>query len=82
MEIIPKFRSEYVWIGGNSVINGGVSIGSVTIIGSGSVVTKSIPSRVIAAGNPCKVIREITQEDLVYWEQKKLEFDQAMGFNK
>ena len=49
-----------VWIGGNSVIVPGVHIGSNTVIGAGSVVTKDIPDWVIAAGNPCRVIRKIT----------------------
>lgn len=52
-----------VWIGAGVHINQGVTIGDNTIIGSGSVVTKNIPSNVIAAGIPCKVIREITQKD-------------------
>ena len=42
---------------------GGVSIGDGTIIGAGSVVTKDIPSGVIAAGNPCRVFRKVTEED-------------------
>ena len=42
---------------------GGVSIGDDTIIGAGSIVTKDIPSGVIAAGNPCRVIRKITEND-------------------
>lgn len=50
---------EDVWIGGNAVICPGVKIGDRTVIGAGSVVTKDIPSEVFAAGNPCKVIREI-----------------------
>lgn len=58
-----------VWIGGNAVINLGVTIGDNVVIGSGSVVTKDIPSNVVAAGNPCKVIREITQKDKDYWMQ-------------
>ncbi len=58
-----------VWIGGNAVINPGVTIGDNVVIGSGSVVTKDIPSNVVAAGNPCKVIREITQKDKDYWMQ-------------
>lgn len=57
-----------VWIGGNTVINPGVTIGDDVIIGSGSVVTKDIPSGVIAAGNPCKVLRPITQEDRAPWQ--------------
>ena len=57
-----------VWIGGHAVINPGVTIGDNVVIGSGSVVTKDIPSNVVAAGNPCKVIRKITDEDKRYWE--------------
>ena len=56
-----------VWIGGNTVICPGVHIGSNSVIGAGSVVTKDIPDRVIAAGNPCRVIREITDEDQNYY---------------
>lgn len=52
-----------VWIGGHVVINPGVTIGDNSVIGSGSVVTKPIPSNVVAAGNPCNVIRKITEED-------------------
>lgn len=65
---------ENVWIGGNVVINPGVHIGNNVVIGSGSVVTKDIPDNVIAVGNPCKVVREITQEDRKYY-YKDLEFD-------
>ncbi|MBO0429915.1 sugar O-acetyltransferase [Vagococcus fluvialis] len=63
-----------VWIGGNAVVNPGVTIGNNTIIGSGSVVTKDIPDNVIAAGNPCKIIREITNEDKVYWEEEQQKY--------
>ena len=52
-----------VWIGGGAIINPGVKIGKGSVIGSGSVVVKDIPEFVIAAGNPCKVIRQITDED-------------------
>lgn len=52
-----------VWIGGNAVICPGVTIGSNVVIGAGSVVTKDIPDWCVAAGNPCKVIRKITDED-------------------
>lgn len=48
-----------VWIGGGAVINPGVRIGNRTVIGSGAVVTKDIPGGVFAAGNPCRVIKEI-----------------------
>lgn len=60
-----------VWIGGSTVINPGVTIGSNVVIGSGSVVTKDIPSNVVAAGNPCRVIREITEEDKIKWQNEK-----------
>lgn len=56
-----------VWIGGNTVILPGVHIGSNTVIGAGRVVTKDIPDWVVAAGNPCKVIRQITEEDKWYY---------------
>lgn len=52
-----------VWIGGGCIINPGVKIGDNSIIGSGSVVTKDIPSNVVAAGNPCRVLREINESD-------------------
>lgn len=63
-----------VWIGGNTVINPGVKIGNNVVIGSGSVVTKDLPDNVVAVGNPCRVIRSITEEDRKYY-YKSLEFD-------
>jgi maltose O-acetyltransferase len=51
-----------VWVGGSAVICPGVKIGDRTIIGAGSVVTRDIPADVFAAGNPCKVIRSLTEE--------------------
>ena len=53
----PISIGEDVWVGGNTVICPGVTIGSRSIIGAGSVVTKDIPADAVAAGNPCKVIR-------------------------
>lgn len=52
-----------VWIGAHVCVMPGVSIGDNTVIGAGSVVTKNIPANVLAYGNPCKVIREISEED-------------------
>jgi maltose O-acetyltransferase len=49
----------HVWVGGGAILQPGVTIGDRTVIGSGSVVTKDIPSDVFAAGNPCRVIREL-----------------------
>ena len=58
-----------VWVGGNTIINPGVIIGNNVVIGSGSVVTQDIPSGVIAAGDPCRVLRPITDEDHAYWQR-------------
>ncbi len=70
---LPVTIGDNVWLGGNVVINPNVTIGENTVIGSGSVVTKDIPANVIAAGNPCRVIREITPEDKAYYyKQRKL----------
>ena len=63
----PIIIGDNVWIGGNVVINPGVSIGENSVIGSGSVVTKDIPNNVIAIGNPCKVLRVITDDDKHYY---------------
>ena len=52
-----------VWIGGGVRVMPGVTIGSNVVIGSGSVVTKDIPDNVVAAGNPCRVLRPITEKD-------------------
>lgn len=63
-----------VWIGGNTVILPGVHIGSNTVIGAGSVVTKDIPDWVIAVGNPCKVVRKITEADKeFYYKDRKFD---------
>ena len=63
-----------VWLGGNTVINPGVTIGNNVVIGAGSVVTKDIPDNVIAVGNPCRVLRAITEEDRKYYFKDR-EFD-------
>ena len=63
-----------VWIGGNVVILPGVKIGNNVVIGAGSVITKDIPDNAFAAGNPCRVIREITDADKPYY-YKDRKFD-------
>lgn len=59
----PVTIGDNVWIGGGVSIIGGVTIGKDSIIGAGSVVIRDIPEGVVAAGNPCRVIRKITPED-------------------
>ena len=65
-----------VWIGGNTCILPGVTIGKNVVIGAGSVVTKDIPDDMIAVGNPCRVIRKITEEDRdYYFRDRKFDAD-------
>ncbi len=54
------------WLASNVTVCGGVTIGKNCVIGAGSVVTRDIPANVFAAGNPCRVIRELTDEDSIY----------------
>lgn len=61
---LPIRVGNNVWIGAQVCVLPGVTIGDNTVIGAGSVVTKDIPSGVLAAGNPCRVIREITADDV------------------
>lgn len=58
-----------VWFGGDVKVMPGVTVGDNTVIGAGSVITKNIPSGVIAAGNPCRVIREISEADKTKFEK-------------
>ena len=72
---MPVKIKDNVWIGGCTVITAGVTIGENSVIGAGSVVTKDIPANVIAVGNPCKVLREITDDDMPYY-YKDRKFDE------
>lgn len=67
---LPITVGNNVWIGGGVSVMPGVSIGDGTVIGGGSVVTKDIPAGVVAAGNPCRVIRAITEKDKNKYRQK------------
>ncbi len=84
--ILPELRKEAYqynftvnigcncWIGAGAVIVPGVTIGDNTVIGAGSIVTKDIPSNVVAVGNPCRVIREIGERDREYYfKNRKIE---------
>ena len=59
----PITVGDDVWFGANVVVLPGITIGSGSVIGAGSVVTKDIPAGVIAAGNPCRVLRAVTEAD-------------------
>jgi len=64
---LPVHIGKNCWIGAGAVILPGVSIGDNTVIGAGSVVTKDIPANVVAVGNPCRVLREISERDRIYY---------------
>lgn len=63
-----------VWLGSNVVVNPGVHIGNNVVVGSGSVVTKDLPDNVVAVGNPCRILREITDADRdFYYKDNKFD---------
>lgn len=64
---LPVTIGDNVWIGGNVVLLPGVTVGSNSVIGAGSVVSRDIPEWVVAVGSPCKVVRRITEEDRKYY---------------
>jgi len=64
---LPIHIGNNVWIGANSVILPGVTIGDNTVIGAGSIVTRDVPANVVAVGNPCRVMREISDRDREYY---------------
>lgn len=61
-----------VWLGANSVVLPGVTIGKNSVIGAGSIVTKDIPANVVAVGSPCKVLRNIKEDDEVYFHKDRI----------
>lgn len=67
----PVSIGNNVWLGGNVVINPNVSIGDNAVIGAGSVVTKDIPGNVVAVGNPCRIVRELTDDDKQYYYKNR-----------
>lgn len=72
---LPVHIGNRVWIGAGVLIMPGVTIGDDTVIGAGSVVTKDIPSGVVAVGNPCRVLREISERDYeYYYKDRKINF--------
>lgn len=64
---MPVHIGRNCWIGAGAIIMPGVTIGDNTVIGAGSVVTKDIPANVVAVGNPCRVMREISEHDKEYY---------------
>lgn len=71
---IPVHIGNNVWVGAGAIILPGVAIGDNSVIGAGSVVTKDIPSNVVAVGNPCRVLREIGEHDKeFYYKDRRID---------
>ena len=68
---VPVHIGRNCWLGAGVIVLPGVTIGDNTVIGAGSVVTKDIPSNVVAVGNPCRVLREINDRDREYYYKDK-----------
>lgn len=72
---MPIHIGKNCWIGAGSLILPGVTIGDNTVIGAGSVVTKDIPSSVVAVGNPCRVMRDVGEHDREYYfKSRKIDY--------
>lgn len=70
---LPVHIGDRVWIGAGAIILPGVTIGDGSVIGAGSVVTKDIPPYVVAVGDPCRVMREISERDYeFYYKQRRI----------
>ncbi len=66
---LPVVIRDNVWIGAGALILPGITIGENSVIGAGSVVTKDVPANVVAVGNPCRVLREISERDMEYYHK-------------
>jgi galactoside O-acetyltransferase len=74
---LPVRIGRNCWLGAGVIVMPGVTIGDNTVIGAGSVVTKDIPSGVVAVGNPCRVLRQVGEHDKIYyWRDKKIDWDE------
>ena len=71
---LPIVIEDNVWVGGGATILPGVTVGKNSIVASGAIVTKDVPANCIVGGNPARVLREITQQDKEYWQEKQREY--------
>ncbi len=69
---LPVHIQDNVWLGAGCLVMPGVTIGENSVIGAGSVVTKDIPENVVAVGNPCRVLRDISEKDLTVYHKESL----------
>ena len=78
----PVHIGRNCWIGAGAVILPGVTLGDNVVVGAGSIVTKDLPSNVVAVGNPCKVLREVGERDREYYfKERKINWE-ALGLPK
>ena len=68
---VPVRIGSNVWIGAGAILLPGVTVGENSVIGAGSVVTHDIPPNVVAVGNPCRVLREISDRDREYYYKNR-----------
>ena len=68
---MPIHIGRNCWLGGGVIVMPGVTIGDNTVVGAGSVVTKDLPANVVAVGNPCRVLREISEHDREYYYKER-----------
>ena len=71
------YIGENAWIGAGAIIMPGIRIGRDAVIGAGSIVTRDVPERTVAVGNPCRVLREVSDHDRRYfWREEEIDWDQ------
>ncbi len=76
---MPVNIGKNCWLGAGVLVMPGVTIGDNSVIGAGSVVTKSIPSNVVAVGNPCRILREINEHDKeYYYKDKRINYSEIL----
>lgn len=72
----PVVIGKNCWLGAGVIVLPGVTVGDNVVIGAGSIVTKDLPSNVVAVGNPCRIIREVGEKDKEYYfKQRKINYD-------
>lgn len=73
---MPVHIGRNCWLGAGVIVLPGITIGDNVVVGAGSVVTKDLPSNVIAVGNPCRILREVNEHDKEYYfKQRKIDYE-------
>ena len=77
---MPVHIGRNCWLGAGVIVLPGVTIGDNTVIGAGSIVTRDIPSNVVAVGNPCRVMRQVSQHDReYYYKERRIDWSEFSG---